>query len=83
MPCHYDTSRSGEYQYDAHQGDDPETLSFQKFKTELTLPDDAVPCSATDKKNGWLVLDHQPLHLDPSPQQEVPGKVDFISFLKL
>ena len=40
------------YQYDAHQEDDPEKFSFQKFKTELTLPDDAVPCDAINEKNG-------------------------------
>ena len=70
------------YQYDVHQGDDPEIFSFQKFKTEITLPDDAVSCDATNKKNGWLVLDHQPLQLDPLPQKEVPDDINFISFLK-
>ena len=49
---------------------------------ELTLPDDAVPCDATDEKNGWLVLEHQPLQLDPLPQQEVPHDANFDSFLK-
>ena len=43
---------------------------------------DAVPCNATNKKNGWLVLDHQPLQLDPLSQQEVPDDINFISFLK-
>ena len=69
------------YQYDAHQGDDPETFSFQKFKTVTTLPDDAVPCDATDEENGWIVFDHQPLELEPSPTNDTPG-VDFVRFLK-
>ena len=49
------------YQYDAHQGDDPEIFLFQKFTTVTTLPDDAVPCNAINEQKGWLVLDHQPL----------------------
>ena len=71
------------YQYDVHQGDDPKTFSFQKFTTVYSLPDNVVLCDTKEAQNGWLVLEHQPLQLDPLSETEVSPISDFVSFLKL